>query len=196
MDASELFTIKSNTTKPTEGQVLLAEPMLNSLHFGRSVILLIEVSPKEGCFGIIINKPLNVQIDSLSDDLPFFDAPVFVGGPVDENRLFMLHTFGDIVPESIRIKEGLYWGGDIDTIKSLIISGQADNSNLRFFLGYAGWEAGQLEKELTDNTWAVCDISVGQIMTQSPKGLWNELTADLGGSYRYWKMFPKDPRMN
>ena len=196
MDASELFTIKSNTTKPFEGQVLLAEPMLNSLHFGRSVILLIEVSPKEGCFGIIINKPISVQIDRLSDDLPFFDAPVFVGGPVDENRLFFLHTLGDEVPESIKIMDGLYWGGDLDIIKSLIISGQANRSNLRFFLGYAGWESGQLEKELKENTWAVGDINTHQIMTNHPEKLWSQLTEQLGGRYRYWKMFPKDPRMN
>jgi len=196
MDASELFTIKSNTTKPFEGQVLLAEPMLNSLHFGRSVILLIEVSPKEGCFGIIINKPISVQIDRLSDDLPFFDAPVFVGGPVDENRLFFLHTLGDEVPESIKIMDGLYWGGDFDIIKSLIISGQANRSNLRFFLGYAGWESGQLEKELKENTWAVGDINTHQIMTNHPEKLWSQLTEQLGGRYRYWKMFPKDPRMN
>lgn len=196
MDASELFTIQSNTTKPLEGQVLLAEPMLNSVHFGRSVILLVEVSPEEGCFGIIVNKPLDVQIDRLSDDLPFFDAPVFVGGPVEEDRLFFLHTFGDEIPDSIRLMDGLYWGGDIEVIKSLIISGQANDTNLRFFLGYAGWEVGQLEKELKENTWAVGNVSVQQIMTANPRKLWNELTAQLGGRYRYWKMFPKDPRMN
>jgi len=196
MDASELFTIKSNTTKPFEGQVLLAEPMLNSLHFGRSVILLIEVSPKEGCFGIIINKPLSVQIDRLSDELPFFDAPVFAGGPVDEDRLFFLHTFGEQVPESIKIKDGLYWGGDFDTIKSLIISGQANKSNLRFFLGYAGWESGQLEKELKENTWAVGNIDTQQIMNTRPQKMWDIMTLQLGGRYRYWRLFPKDPRMN
>lgn len=195
MDASELFTIKSNTTKPFEGQVLLAEPMLNSLHFGRSVILLVEHNSTEGSFGIIINKPIRTNISQLIEDFPYFDAPMYIGGPVEEDRLFFLHTFGDI-PDAIKIMDGLYFGGDLEVIKSLIISGQANRSNLRFFMGYSGWEPGQLEKELKENTWAVGNIDTRQIMTTHPKKLWDRTTSQLGGRYRYWRLFPKDPRMN
>lgn len=195
MEITKLFVIKSNTTEPTEGQVLLAEPMLNNIHFGRSVILLIEHNSTEGSFGIVINKPIRTNISKLIEDFPYFDGPMYIGGPVEEDRLFFLHSFGDI-PEAIKVMDGLYFGGDIEVIKSLIISGQANKNNLRFFLGYSGWEPGQLKKELQENAWAVTDANAKQILTTPHKALWQRLSKKLGGKYQYWNMFPRDPRMN
>lgn len=195
MEITDLFVIKSNTTEPAEGQVLLAEPLLNSVHFGRSAILLIEHNSTEGSFGVVINKPIRSNISQLIEDFPYFDAPVYIGGPVEEDRLFFLHVFGGI-PDAIKIMDGLYFGGDLEVIKSLIISGQANRSNLRFFLGYSGWEPGQLKKELKENAWAVADADAAQILTASPKALWQRLSRQLGGSYRYWNLFPKDPKLN
>ncbi len=195
MDASELFVIKSNTTEPVEGQILLAEPMLNSLHFGRSAILLIEHNSTEGSFGIVVNKPIRTTINQLVEDFPYFDVPVFIGGPVEEDRLFFLHTFEE-VPDSIEIMDGLYWGGDLEAIKSQITIGRANGSNLRFFLGYSGWEPGQLKKELEENSWAVVDANATQILKTPHHKLWQNLSKQLGGIYRYWYMYPKDPKMN
>ena len=196
MDLRRLFQIQSNTLDPHSGELLLSEPTMNDLHFGRSVVLLIDHNDTEGSFGVIINKPLKTRLNELVDNFEDFDAPVFLGGPVAENQIFFMHTLGELIPESSKVMEGLYWGGDAEVLNTLIATGIANNENTRFFLGYSGWESGQLVDELVRNSWVVAR-SNAETLLDTPSGqLWKTLVNRLGNEYRMWSRFPRNPEDN
>lgn len=196
MDIKKLFRIQSNTLEPESGELLLSEPTMNDFHFGRSVVLLVEHNATEGTFGIIVNKPLNVRLNELADVFKDFDAPVYLGGPVAENQIFFIHTLGDLIPDSCKIMDGLYWGGDTDTLNTLIEQGIASKDNVRFFLGYSGWEPGQLVNELERNAWAVCKASTKTLLSTPAEQLWKALVMHMGNEYSMWSQFPQNPEDN
>lgn len=196
MNLRRRFQIRSNTFNPKPGEVLLSEPTMNDLHFGRSVVLLIDHNDEEGTFGIIMNKPLRIKLNEVVDVFNDFNAPVYLGGPVAENQIFFMHTLGDLIPESCKIMEGLYWGGDAEALNTLIEQGIADNSKVRFFLGYSGWEKGQLVDELERNSWAVSKVSSHLLLNTPTDQLWKAIVSRMGKDYEMWSRFPKNPEDN
>ena len=196
MNLEERFIIRSNSLDPKTGNILISEPLMNDFHFGRSVILLIDHEESEGTFGVIINKPLNASVNQIVDEFPDFEAPAYLGGPVADNQLFFIHTLGGLIPESSPIKDGLFWGGDSETLKALISTGIANEDNTRFYLGYAGWDAGQLVSELVRNSWLISDISAKQFFSVQPERMWQTFVNQLGSPYDMWKRFPKNVEDN
>lgn len=196
MDLGEQFKIHTNSLDPKAGNILISEPLMNDFHFGRSVVLLIDHKESEGTFGVIINKTLNVSVNHVVDEFPDFEAPVYLGGPVADNQLFFIHTLGPLIPDSDPIMEGLYWGGDSETLKTLISTGIANESNTRFYLGYAGWDAGQLVTELVRNSWLISNISVKQFFNVQPERMWQTFVNQMGSPYEMWRRFPKNPEDN
>jgi putative transcriptional regulator len=187
--------IKSNNLEPRKGRVLLSEPLMGDYYFGRSVVLLAEHN-NEGSFGLIVNKTVQTKFNEILPDFPEFDSQLFLGGPVETNRLFILHTLGDKISESVEIIKGLYWGGNLDDIKEMISLNLANSKNIRFYLGYSGWSAGQLENELKRNSWVITRTSSEKIFTKSPENLWDDLVKKLGDEYLYWEKLPKNPMYN
>ena len=141
---------------PKKGCLLIEEQtILNDMSFNRSVILLTEHS-EDGSVGFILNKPLAYSINDL---IPEIDANfvIYNGGPVEQDNLYFLHNVPELIPDSIEISYGLYWGGNFETTKELINAGKLSKQNIRFFLGYSGWETNQLEEELNDNSWIILE---------------------------------------
>ena len=99
---------------------------------------------------------------------------------------------GAIIPDACPIIDGLYWGGDLDTLKTLISTGIANEDNTRFYLGYAGWDAGQLVGELVRNSWLLSDITVEQFLQTPPEIMWPTFVNQLGSRYEMWQRFPKN----
>lgn len=192
MDLGERFIIHSNSYEPKQGNILISEPLMNDFHFGRSVILLIDHAETEGTLGIIINKTLNAEVGEIVDEFAGFETPVYLGGPVADNQLFFVHTLGELIPDSCPIIPGLYWGGDRDTLKTLIQTGIANENNMRFYLGYAGWDSGQLVSELVRNSWIIGDITVEQFLQTPSEQMWQNFVDQQGERYAMWKRFPKN----
>ena len=192
MDLGEKFVIRSNSLEPKQGNILISEPLMNDFHFGRAVVLLIDHVESEGSFGIIINKRLNANVNQIADDFLDFEGAAYLGGPVSDNQLFFIHTLGNVIPESIPIIDGLYWGGNVETLKTLIATGIANEENTRFYLGYAGWDAGQLVSELVRNSWAISTITAEQFLNIPPEQMWTTFVNQLGESYQMWTRFPKN----
>jgi putative transcriptional regulator len=195
MKIDRLVQIKSNNLKPVKGQVLLSEPFMGDFYFGRSVILLAEHN-EEGSFGLILNKSVKTKLSEALKDFPDLNLPMFLGGPVDANRLFFIHTLGERIAASIPVMDGLYWGGSMESVKEMASMNLLNEQNIRFFLGYSGWGTHQLEGELKRNSWAVTRITPQQIFHTKPRSLWNLLTKQLGFEYQLWHKFPADPTMN
>lgn len=191
----EQFKIQSNNVLPRKGRILIAEPFLPGDYFKRSVILLVAHS-KKGAVGFIINKQLNFQVQDYLSDFPDFESPVYMGGPVSTDSIYFVHTRGDLIPGSIQVLENLYWGGEFDELKRLAGLGIIQPSEVRFFLGYSGWDAGQLEREIKENSWLVNDVDGKTVMRSLNMSSWIEFVRNVGAQYNLWANFPENPSMN
>jgi len=177
-----------------KGRVLVSEPFLQDTYFKRSLVLLTEHSD-EGAVGFVLNKPLEVKVNEVMNDFPISLASVSIGGPVSTNTIHYLHTLGDLIPNSVHVMDNIYWGGDFDTIKNMVRAGEISSEHIRFFLGYSGWHAGQLENELEQNSWLVTEIKSSLIMKPNTN-IWKNTLSQLGEKYRIWANFPENPSLN
>jgi putative transcriptional regulator len=184
------------TLKPEKGHLLIAEPsIIGDLSFNRSVILLADFTI-EGSIGFILNKPLEYALNDLvpSTELQF---KVYNGGPVEQDNLYFIHKKPDLIPESIEISLGIYWGGDFEIALNLINDGIIIESDIRFFLGYSGWEPKQLEKELESNSWIVTEnVYKSDLINKSDATFWKQKMLELGGDYSLWSNAPENPSYN
>lgn len=187
--------IKTNKVKPTKGHLLLSEPLMGDFYFGRSVVLLAEHNA-EGSFGVILNKPVEARLNDVVKDFPPFDTNIYIGGPVDTNSLFYLHTLGKEIEGSIEIIDNLYWGGDLNIVKEKMLLNTLDKKDIRFFIGYSGWSENQLESELKRNSWLISSASKDVLLEMSPERMWRELVDLMGSEYKFWNKLPVDPTMN
>ncbi|PLX04673.1 MAG: transcriptional regulator [Marinilabiliales bacterium] len=194
-DINRLVQIKSNNLKPKAGRLLISEPFMGDYYFGRSVVLLVEHND-EGSFGVVLNKLIEAPINDVLKGLPPFDSKIYLGGPVDTSSTFYIHSLGNKIEGSVEIGNGLYWGGDIEIIKEMILLNQLNSSNIRFFIGYSGWEANQLEGELESNSWIVSTDTNKSILNMPIKDMWKTILQNMGSIYNYWSKFPIDPGMN
>ena len=179
---------------PRKGRIIISEPLLSGNFFGRSTVLLVEHSAN-GSVGFILNKPLEAKINELFIMPTGYIPQLFVGGPVGGDSLFYIHTLGNQIEGSTLVKDELYWGGDFEALKLAIASGNVGPGQVKFFVGYSGWSAGQLENEIAENSWLVTDADTSLVMN-SDRNFWNESVRNAGGHYETWQNFPEDPNSN
>lgn len=190
-------------TAPHRRSLLLAEPMLSEPYFRRSVVLILEKDRQGGYIGLTLNKETGIL---LSDLVPGWESAanieVFSGGPVEENRLFMLHTLGqEVMPGSLEILPGLYVGGRLEDIRDYVEQGGDIEGKMRFFLGYSGWQADQLENEILGRSWVVADASRDsedsrRLLAGRENDFWRREVGRLGEECRSWLVVPEKPWMN
>ncbi|MCK5907590.1 MAG: YqgE/AlgH family protein [Flavobacteriales bacterium] len=180
---------------PSKGKLLIAEPTIIDDSFGRTVVLLTEHN-ENGSVGFVLNKPLGYTINDLVPDLKC-TSEVFNGGPVEQDNLYFIHQSPEIVPNSIEICNGIYWGGDFSALKVLINDKKISPDSIRFFLGYSGWSSKQLVSEMKEDSWVVSkEVSTPEILSIKTDKMWRGQMINLGGDYQIWANSPADPTMN
>ena len=184
-----------NQIKPKPGAVLISEPFLPDDNFKRSVIMLTEHN-EEGSLGFILNRPLGIRVHEAVEDFPEFEAPLFLGGPVEHNTLHFLHQLGDLIEGSVQVLENLYWGGNFEELKMGIINGDIMPDDVRFFLGYSGWGPDQLDMELAERSWIVTNGISKYVFGIETDNLWQEVLKNMGGQYQLMSTFPESPLLN
>ncbi len=180
---------------PVSGSILISQPSMNDRFFSRSVVMLAE-NGSDGSFGFIVNKPAHVKLSAVSSEFGSFDAELFLGGPVHINNLFYVHSLGEIIKDSLKIVEGVYWGGDLNQIMKLIASGKVAKNDIRFYTGYSGWQPNQLKREMDENSWVVLEGKKKHVFSSDPTHLWKRIVLTLGEEYVPWVNYPNDPNMN
>jgi len=179
---------------PEKGRLLISAPFLTDV-FKRSVVYITEHNDK-GSVGFIINKPMNVKISSVIEDFPDFEAKVYYGGPVQQDMLNFFHKSGDLLDGGVELKDGIFWGGDFETLKLLIECGDLNPKDVRFFLGYAGWAPNQLDDELKTNSWILNKSRLDDVFSKEPENLWQNILKEMGGEYTIISTFPENPSVN
>lgn len=186
--------MKTHDLVPEQGILLVSEPFLNDYYFGRSVILLADHSD-DGSFGLILNKPVDIKINEVIKGFPS-EKKLFIGGPVKTDNLFVLHTLGNKIENSMKVIEGIYWGGNIDTIKKMLLEKEISDDHLRFFIGYSGWSEKQLETELEQGSWVMAKDEKIKLLDFQPENMWKSIINVMGGEYKEWLSYPIDPLLN
>ena len=174
-----------NTNTKLSGKFLIAMPGMTDPRFKNAVIYLCSHN-SEGTMGLMINKlAINFDISDLLNQLkikankmlkPF---PVHLGGPVEPYRGFILHSLDYFQEEeTMDIDNILGMTSTLDIIEDIL-----DNTGPKTFfiaLGYAGWEAGQLEIEIKNNGWLVSDSNVDIIFQKDTSKKWEAALKILG----------------
>jgi putative transcriptional regulator len=186
----------SNQLKPKKGRLLLSDPFLGDEHFERSVVYLCEHS-KEGSFGFVLNKYVEININELNHDFPNIVTRLSIGGPVEKESLYFLHTIGNELNDSLELQKGVFIGGDFDQLTKYVSESHFKENKIRFFLGYSGWDPKQLEEEIKNNSWIVATIdSIEELMDTSIDDPWKYFMSKLGNKYKLMTEFPLDPNEN
>lgn len=176
------------------GKLLIAEPFLSDPNFARSVILLCEHSD-EGSVGFILNKSTELTLGDLLPELYTPLLKVYQGGPVQLDTLHMLHR----MPASFggnEIYPGVFWGGSYEALQDAVVNNEYQPMDLRLFVGYAGWSAGQLKKELDEGSWIVTDLAEDLLFETEPEIVWKQAIKALGEQYAYLANLPINPQLN
>ena len=186
----------SNKEKPKKGKVLVSEPFLNDPFFKRVVVLLCDFD-ETGAFGFTLNNYVNdIKISQVISDFPEFNTKICIGGPVKRNNLFYIHTKGDLIPGSKEIMPGLYFGGDYEKIIEAIKTHKITPNDIRFFIGYSGWSAGQLEDEIESKSWFVTDIDPKTVMDTTTDNLWKKVLSNMGTKEKIISNIPENHELN
>lgn len=194
---NNIFKITHNNLLPAQGSILISEPFLQDAYFQRSVVLLVEHN-MQGSMGFVLNKKTDLIVNTFFPELEEYpEIPIYLGGPVSANRLFFIHSLGDlIVPDSVKIKDRLYFDGDFEALKRYMQNGHSIEGKVKFFLGYSGWTEGQLGNEINKNSWVVSHAAKENVLLADGESFWKNSLEQLGSNYEAWTKYPKDPYLN
>ncbi|WP_087023895.1 YqgE/AlgH family protein [Thaumasiovibrio subtropicus] len=167
---------------------LVAMPAMEDPRFKRAVIYVCEHND-EGAMGLIINHPIDIKLNAMLEqielerDLPIdnpnsLEQPVLNGGPVAEDRGFVLHDPSIRFSSSEKVSEAI----TVTTSKDVLATLGTKLAPNKFMvaLGYAGWDAGQLEKELVENSWLTVEADPGIIFSTPINERWAKAIEQFG----------------
>ncbi len=176
------------------GKALIAEPFLTDPNFVRAVIYLCE-HDENGSLGFILNKPLEENLGDILPDLVGVNIPVYNGGPVEENVLYVLHQLPQLLGGSL-IHNNVYLGADYEVLKKNLLLNKINLSKIKFFLGYSGWDKEQLANELLIDSWLVAPAPSPIIFSNNSKQAYVDAINNLDKKYSIITKMPINPLDN
>ncbi|MDX8402013.1 MAG: YqgE/AlgH family protein [Mariprofundaceae bacterium] len=179
------------------GKALLAMPTLDDPNF-RDAVVLVCHHDDEGCMGLIVNRPMALTLEQVLDDLGLYpdeaeaaglpelaldravhrNTPVFEGGPVDPHRGFILHDGWHGYESTMQVTSELHLSASRDALEA--IARNAGPEHFLFLLGYAGWGAGQLAREIAENAWLIAPVSQRLLFQEPPEARWDFAARCMG----------------
>lgn len=116
-----------------EGILLISDPFLQDPNFMRTVVLVCEHN-SEGSVGFVLNRQYDANVGMVLETLSFCDYPLFYGGPVQPDTLHFVHCRPDIVSDSVDIGNGIFWGGNLETVAGHLKAGELSREDILFLL--------------------------------------------------------------
>jgi putative transcriptional regulator len=187
MKDEEEFDSLENKKPTLRGALLLAEPTMRDVNFSRAVILLTQHSELQGAHGYVLNRPLDQTVgdflsggafDSLSE------VPVYLGGPVDQQRLSFMALAWNETEKVLAYESQL----SAPVAKKRLQQGK----DVRAFIGYSGWTAGQLENELERQTWVITRPGKQIVEVKKPEKLWEATLTSMGPVFQLMAKMPEE----
>jgi putative transcriptional regulator len=160
----------------SNGKFLVATRQLIDPRFVETVVLLVRYD-KEGALGLIVNRPTKANLSDALPDLPNLKnvkETLFMGGPVDLSRMFLLLLSTEPPKDSLRVFGHVYLSSSKEVLEKRIPI-QGGKEKLRVYAGYSGWGAGQLESEIQRGDWNVWHADTEIIFNMPSKEVWPEM---------------------
>lgn len=177
------------------GKLLIADPFLRDPNFMRSVVFMCD-HKDEGSIGFVLNRKYDHYLGELITGLDTPDFPVYYGGPVQVDSIHFLHKCPKLIRGGTEVVDGIFWGGDFETVLPLVNSAKISNRDIRFFIGYSGWGGGQLDQEMKLKSWIVGEGTRKIIFPANVGNTWKDALKQLGGEYTQMINYPIDPQLN
>lgn len=159
---------------PGVGKLLVATDEVQGSTFYETVILLLHYD-ESGALGIVINRPIEAtpkdllpQLDGIED----YEGPVYWGGPVRLATMRALHRTDAPAEDEIHVFDSVH---RLPLSEKLPAAATSEKS-LRFFIGYAGWSPGQLEKEILFGSWSIVPATEQSVFSEEPGAVWQSLS--------------------
>jgi len=179
------------------GRLLVATPPLVDPNFDRTVVLMLEHGDT-GALGIVLNRPSEATLDDVLPEWRLFASPpevVFAGGPVQPDAVIALAR------AERELEDAVGWVPVLDGLGTIDLGRDPLDlavpvEQLRVFVGYAGWSAGQLEAELEQQAWFVVDLEPGDPFAPTPEGLWQHVLRRQRGRVAMFAHYPEDATAN
>jgi putative transcriptional regulator len=171
-------------TESLKSQLLIAMPALEDPNFARTVTYICEHGD-HGAMGIVLNRPTDLRLADVLKHMEIEgglgaagEQVVYLGGPVEEERGFVLHTHTDPWDSTLPVTNEISITTSRDILEAMA-HGDGPGRTL-VALGYAGWGAGQLEKELQDNAWLSGPADQSILFELPPEQRWEAAAKLLG----------------
>ena len=186
---------------------MIAGPSLADPNFRRTVVLLCDHGD-EGSMGLVVNRPINAPLAKVFPNLAKLAATtpglesgaqlgyIYCGGPVATGQLLALRSGSSAKEDDRLVLAQTYLVADVGAALQDLEDGAVSPQEFRFFLGYAGWGRGQLEQELTEDSWITRGGESQLVFSARSDTVWSEALRELGGIYRFYAELPHDPSMN
>src|SRR5918992_5550149 len=175
-----------------QGHFLIASPRLVDPNFARTVVLMVQHG-EEGALGLVVNRPLETSVEEICEKV--LETPcaaegvLYQGGPC-EGPLMVVHTHGN--RSDVEVRPGVHFCTQRESIEWLLKYNEAP---IKYFVGYSGWAAGQLENEMESGSWFTLPAEEGQIFDGGEE-LWSKLfTAATLGKWIDPARIPDDPSL-
>ena len=180
---------RSATKETLTGSLLLAHPAMKDPNFRRSVVLM-SAHNAEGAMGVVLNRPLGKRLGELNGEFalgPLAGVALYRGGPVQTDQLLL--AAWQTRSDGFRLHFG------IEPDKAAQLVGE-ESAQVRAFMGYSGWSAGQLENEMKHRTWVVADVPEDLLTQPATDALWRTVLGREGAEWRLLADEPEHPEEN
>ena len=138
------------------GSYIKSTAALSDTFFEEATILIVE-NNADGATGFVMNKTFERSLNELEEFRYSRPFPLLEGGPVDQEHIYILHKRPDLVEGGQQLSTGMYVGGSIQNAIDAINLKGATQDDIKLFIGYCGWDAGELESEVKEGSWILLD---------------------------------------
>ena len=179
-----------------KGKILISNyTLINDFEFNKSVILIVENNKKD-TIGFVINKKTNYLLSDIDPTFKELKIPIFKGGPVKFDSIHFIHKKSELLEKSKMITEEIFWGNQLEKAIKLIQQQKININEIKFFLGYSGWEKNQLDYEIEEKSWlSTNNYKVSDIFNYD-KLIWKKKIEKFGEYYKIWSNSPENPNYN
>jgi putative transcriptional regulator len=161
--------------------LLVSMPQMADPNFARTVVLLAEYG-RHGAFGLVVNRRMREPAHAVIRSEPPIDirqdVHLYVGGPVEPTRAWVLTAHRDLDPDAVEVVAGIYLSASAELIKHALQS--PPDESLRVVIGYAGWAPGQLDEELAASAWLTAPVDADLVFETPLEGMWEAAIRRLG----------------
>ncbi|MFT4205224.1 MAG: YqgE/AlgH family protein [Chitinophagaceae bacterium] len=142
----------------TPGTLLKSVASSQPDYFDGAIVLVVERNA-DGTIGVVVNRQYGRQLTDLEAFKQAQKIGLYEGGPMQQDHLYFIHRIADDIVGSASVNTAIHFGGNIKQALSLIRQGKSALKDIKIFVGYCGWDNGQLESEVGDGAWDIVEMS-------------------------------------